>query len=101
MNVLSFRCRCAQTCATRSSKLLKYDYRKRFFWNYCDQRLPNKRTVCENSGCLLQGVNPKRTKNLRRKAIHNIKIRAQLEVILKSSPKKFVGNHRDIHWVGA
>ncbi|RCN26011.1 hypothetical protein ANCCAN_28270 [Ancylostoma caninum] len=63
----------------------------------CDQSTPSAIASCRNEECAMNGVNPTRSKNLRRTSIHFVKIKPQLEIVLKRNLKTLSEVHRNIH----
>ncbi|KAL6728859.1 hypothetical protein Aduo_010593 [Ancylostoma duodenale] len=80
-----------------SEVLRKYEFRKALFCNGCDELVLHRLHMCTNVLCPLQGVNPKRTKSLRRSSIHSLRLKPQLEIILKNNIETLVTVHRSVH----
>ncbi|KAL6742633.1 hypothetical protein Aduo_015764 [Ancylostoma duodenale] len=77
--------------------LLKYEYRKLLFCNACNDHIPHRLSLCTNELCPLPYINPKRAKNLRRSSVHSLKVRPQLDAILKNTLELLIDVHRRIH----
>ncbi|RCN39381.1 hypothetical protein ANCCAN_14695, partial [Ancylostoma caninum] len=84
-------------CTLSAERFPKYEYRKMYYCIQCDQSTPSAIASCRNEECAVKGVNPTRSKNLRRTSIHFVKIKPQLEIVLKRNLKTLSEVHRNIH----
>ncbi|KAL6738581.1 hypothetical protein Aduo_012116 [Ancylostoma duodenale] len=82
----------------KSEVLTDYEYRKVAYCNSCDVSLPNgTRGRCRNDTCRIEGLNPKRSKNMRPTTIHTVKIAPQLDLILNKHLDTLLKVHGDLH----
>ncbi|KAL6738085.1 hypothetical protein Aduo_011673 [Ancylostoma duodenale] len=84
-------------CTLSAERFSKYEYRKMYYCIQCDQSTPSAVASCRNEECAMKGVNPTRSKNLRKTSIHFVKIKPQLEIVLKRNLKTLSEVHQNIH----
>ncbi|RCN30264.1 hypothetical protein ANCCAN_23970 [Ancylostoma caninum] len=75
----------------------RYEHTKYFFCANYDQSLATGRSVCSNANCRIEGITPKRTKQLKRTSVHLVSIFPQLRLILNRKSVILVYGHASIH----
>uniref|UniRef100_A0A183GWS7 DNA-directed DNA polymerase n=1 Tax=Heligmosomoides polygyrus TaxID=6339 RepID=A0A183GWS7_HELPZ len=70
---------------------------KFYYCNACDRHLPGPKALCQNEGCQLRGVPPKRSKTSKRTSIFTVLIKPQLSLILERVLPLLTELHDSIH----
>ncbi|RCN26087.1 hypothetical protein ANCCAN_28192 [Ancylostoma caninum] len=77
----------------------QYEYTKLCFCSACDSILSSSHALCWNEACEMNGVHPKRSKNVRRTSMHFLRLAPQLEVVLRQNIDALLSVHHRIHWL--